>query len=218
MPHSGHDDQLRAWVAGAPPRRTRAAGPPPRPHRPARPATDSRRRQPGEIETRSTGGAIMISRDASPLAAPAAGPRRRRTRIPRAPAAGRASAARRGCDAPRHPRFHRALVECSGAAAHAAKIEAQRRDAGVLQGARQGRDHLVVHGAAEQADADGKAARSAWPASARIFDDRLQRPGRAVEWTGARASRAAGHSMPTSSTSKTSVAPGGMTPPAPLSP
>ena len=38
----------------------------------------------------------------------------------------------------------------SGACAHAAKIEAQRRDAGALQRAGDGGDDLVVHGAAEQ--------------------------------------------------------------------
>ena len=78
-------------------------------------------------------------------------------------------------------------------------------------------DDLVVHGAAEQ----GMGVANHGIVRRRLkrsFGNRLQRAGRPCNRESLECSGPRGHSMPARSTSNTSVAPGGMTPPAPLSP
>ena len=107
------------------------------------------------------------------------------------------------------------VVELAGAGAHAAKIEAECRRAALHHGARQHVRDLVVQGAAVQrVRMAGHAEGCRRGVVVGEFELRLQRACRAgdAQYLGAN------QRMSTSSTSNTSVAPGGMTPPAPRAP
>src|SRR5581483_7936601 len=102
----------------------------------------------------------------------------------------------------------------------AAKVEANRRHAEVVKRARERVDHFVVERAAEQRmrmthDAERARLRHAL----RRLDARFDVAGRPGEHHTLMNGQCPGaHLMPSSSTSNTSVAFGGMTPPAPAEP